>query len=822
MARVHPFQTNFTAGELTPKLAGQTDFKKYQNGVELLENMTVVPQGGAKRRYGTKFVAEIKDSTKKCRLIPFEFNVEQSYILEFGDQYIRFFKDGGQITESAVNITAITQANPAQVTAVGHGYSNGDEVWLYSIEGMEELNGRRYAITVVDADNFTLDNIDSTTLTAYTSGGTSNKVYEIASPVTEDILYEIQYTQSADVMYIVHETLPPKKLSRTGHTSWTLTNETFLKGPFLDKNTGTRTLSSSATTVGTARNLTANNADFKTENSVQGWQAYDVGRLVRIGDGWGIITAITSATVAVWEVKEAITQNSTTNWYLGAWSTYTGYPRTVSFYEQRLIFAGSTRYPQTIWASQSGLYTDFDVGTALAAEAFIYTIAANKVNVIRWLSPARDLIVGTAGGEFKVGRPTGEPLKPDNVTITQQTTYGGWTTEPIQIGNVVLFLQKQRKKIREFAYQFEDDAYAAPDMCLLADHILGTGVVDVAYAQEPESIYYAVRDDGILCGMTYQRQEDIVAWHRHIIGGFNKYTFSASADVTDYTSDALQNGYITITSHGYATGDTVVYDKNSNTTIQGLEDGKEYYVVVRSANEIELAENYQQSIDRTIVQIGTGTGNHIIRAAAKVKSVASISESEENQVWLCIERTINNEKRSYIEYLDRHVNMDSTLVGLVNGNSNRITGLNHLEGETVQVLIGDAVYPDQIVSNGQILVTLPANSGYKSIEIGLKYISKIKTMRAEAGSEAGTAQARPKRYNEVTVRLHESVGVTINGDQVPFRTSSTPVGQNIENFTGDKRVTNLGWDRDGQIIIEQTQPLPLMVLGITGTMVTSD
>ena len=822
MARVHPFQTNFTAGELTPKLAGQTDFKKYANGVELLENMTVVPQGGAKRRYGTKFVAEVKDSTKKCRLIPFEFNVEQSYILEFGDQYIRFFKDGGQITETPVNITAITQANPAQITAVAHGYSTGDQIWLYSVGGMSELNGRRFAITVVDVDNFTLDNIDSTTLTAYTSGGTANKVYELASPITEAMLYEIQYTQSADVMYIVHETIPPKKLSRTGHTSWTLTSEEFEHGPYLDKNTSSFTWTFSAQTVGTGRTLTASGL-FPDVLGQTGFHLDDVGRLWRFRDGWGVITGYTSPTIVTVEIKKALgSASASTDWALGAWSEHSGYPRTVSFYEQRLIFAGSTAFPQTIWASQSGLYTEFDVGTALAAEAFIYTIAANKVNVIRWLSPARDLIVGTAGGEFKVGRPTGEPLKPDNVTITQQTTYGGWTTEPIQIGNVVLFLQKQRKKIREFAYQFEDDAYAAPDMCLLADHILGTGVVDVAYAQEPESIYYAVRDDGVLCGMTYQRQEDIVAWHRHIIGGYNKYTFNAATDVTDYTSDGLQNGFITITAHGYATGDTVVYDKNGNTAIQGLEDGREYYIVVRSANEIELAESYQQSIDRTIVQIGTGTGNHIIRAAAKVKSVASISEDEENQVWICVERTINNVKRAYIEYLDGGVNMDSTLTGLVNGNSNSITGLNHLEGETVQVLIGDAVYPDQIVTNGQISVNLPANSGYKSIEIGLKYISKIKTMRAEAGAEGGTAQARPKRYNEVTVRLYESVGVTINGDQVPFRTSSTPVGQNIENFTGDKRVTNLGWDRDGQIIIEQSQPLPLMVLGITGTLVTSD
>ena len=98
----------------------------------------------------------------------------------------------------------------------------------------------------------------------------------------------------------------------------------------------------------------------------------------------------------------------------------------------------------------------------------------------------------------------------------------------------------------------------------------------------------------------------------------------------------------------------------------------------------------------------------------------------------------------------------------------------------------------------------------------------MKTLKVEAGASAGTAQNRPKRYNQVSVRLHETVGVTINGDQLPFRSSSTPVGQNIPSFTGDKNVSNLGWNTDGQITIEQTQPLPMTVLSLTGTLVTSD
>jgi len=821
MARVHPFQTNFTAGELSPLLAGQTDFKKYVNGVETMENMVVFPQGGATRRNGTRYVAEVKNSEDAVRLIPFEFNVTQAYILEFGNLYIRFYKDNGQITLADKTITNITQSSTPVVTIDTHGYVTGDDIYINSVVGMTNINGSRYRITRIDDDTFSLDSTNTSSFTAYASGGFAEKVFEIVSPYTADKLYDLQITQSADVMYIVHNSLPPQKLSRTGHTSWTIEDSLFKNGPFLDKNTGNRTLSSNSTS-GTNRTLTANNADFKTENGIQGWHSGDIGRQVKLTSGYGVITSIDSATVARWTIKETIGANGT-NWYLGAWSGGSGYPVSVSFYEQRLVFGGSSYYPQTVWASQSGIYDDFDTGTSLAGDAFIYTIAANRVNTIRWLAPARDLIVGTSGGEFKVGRPTGEPLKPDNVSITQQTTYGGWTTQPTQIGNVVLFVQKQRRKIREFTYRFEDDAYTAPDMTLLAEHITGTGIIDVDYAQEPDSIYWAVRDDGVLLGMTYERGEDVIAWHTHTIGGYNQFDFNHGS-VTNYTTDSENDGYITLSSHGYSTGDKVEVVIGTGGTIQGLVNNDTYFVVVEDANKVKLAKDYQQAIDGTTVQIGTATGDgHAIRQIAKVLTVSSISENTENQTWIVVERRINNVKRKFVEYLDPLLHMDCALSGLINGNSSTITGLEYLEGQVVQILIGDAVYPDQTVSNGEVTITgVSSSSGTKSLEIGLKYVSKIKTMRIEAGSKAGTAQGLKKRFNEVMVRLHDTVGVTINGDQLPFRTSSTPTSQSIPKFTGDKRVTNLGWGKDGQIVIEQTQPLPMTVLGISGTLNTSD
>ena len=176
----------------------------------------------------------------------------------------------------------------------------------------------------------------------------------------------------------------------------------------------------------------------------------------------------------------------------------------------------------------------------------------------------------------------------------------------------------------------------------------------------------------------------------------------------------------------------------------------------------------------------------------------------------------------HIEYLDSTVNQDSALSGTVTGTSTTVTSLDHLEGETVQVLIDDAVYPKQIVTNGAVTISLPSTFASKTIEVGLGYSSKLKTLRVESGASAGSvAQGRKKRYNEVIVRFLNTVGATINGDQIPFRSSADEMGAPIPAFTGDKKVTNLGWDREGQITVEQTQPLPMTVLGITGTLKTS-
>ena len=442
MARVAVELTNFTGGELSPRLDGRTDLTKYTSGCSTLENLIVYPHGAAARRPGSTFLAEVANSANKTRLIPFEFSTTQTYILELGNQYMRFYRDNGQIL----------------------------------------------------------------------SGGSP---FEISTPYLTAELFDIKFAQSADVMYITHPNHQTRKLSRTGHTSWTLTVVDFTNGPYLDTNTSTTTITASAHTVGTGRTFTASASTFVST---------DVDRLIRFRDGYAKVTGFTSATVVTVEIiKDTGSTSASTDWSLGAFSDTTGHPSCVSFFEQRLVFAATLSQPQTVFFSKSGDYENMDAnigGTVADDDAIIYTIASNQVNAIRFMAASRTLIIGTAGGEFTVtGGGDNNAITPTNIMIKKQSNHGAANIDAVAVANATLFVQRAKRKIRELAYNFDVDGYTAPDLTILAEHVTEGGIIEMAYQEEPLAIIWCVRNDGELVALTYQREQQVVAWHRHVFAG---------------------------------------------------------------------------------------------------------------------------------------------------------------------------------------------------------------------------------------------------------------------------------------------------------------
>jgi hypothetical protein len=674
MARVAVQLTNFTGGELSPRLDGRNDLQKYPTGCKTLENMIVYPHGAAARRSGTQFVAEVKDSSKETRLIPFEFSTTQTYMLEFGNQYIRFYKDNGQIL----------------------------------------------------------------------SGGSA---YEISSPYLEAELFDIKYAQSADVMYVCHPSHPVKKLSRTGHTSWTLTDVGFTNGPFMDHNIETTTMTSSHTNKGQSATLTLSSTTGV--NSNQGWLSTDVGRLVHVLDGHAKITAYTSTTVVTAEVLSDISNGSaTTDFALGSFSSTTGHPSCVTFFEQRLVFAATLSQPQTLFFSKSGDYENMDDGyheTVADDDSIIYTIASNQVNAIRFMTATRTLIIGTAGGEFAVsGGGTDIAITPTNILIKKQSNNGAANVDALAVGNATLFLQRARRKLRELAYNFDVDGYLAPDLTILAEHISEGGFKQLSYQQEPNQIIWCARNDGQLAGLTYQREQQVVAWHRHIFGG------------------------------------------------------------------------------------SFGSGNAVCDSVATIPT-----DDSEYQTWVIVKRTINGATKRYIEYIheydfdetdDTSFNFLDSQLSYDGSAALTISGLAHLEGQTVSILANGAAHPNKVVSSGEVILERSATK----VKIGLPYTSLLQTMRIDAGSQNGTSQSKTKRIYDITVRLYESIGVEVgpdldNMERIPFRSSANAMNSGISVFTGDKEVEFRGnYETDGFIFVRQTQPLPLTILSLYPKLQTND
>ena len=442
MARSAPSLSTFTAGEISPRLEGRITLEKYKAGLSDLTNMVVQPHGGVTRRPGTQYLGTVKDSSVKTRLIPFQFKTTDTYILVFGDQIMRVYRNGSQVLKgSAQNITAVTKANPGVVTISSHGYSNGDEIFLDNVGGMTELNGRNYKVANVTTNTFTLQNlfgtnINTTNFTTYTSGGAVDEIFEVATPYAAADVFNLRFAQSADVMYFVHPSYAIRTLSRTNHNAWTFATPTI------------------------------------NENSTPSLVGSD------------------------------------------------NYPSVVTFFEQRLVFAASNNQPQTIWFSKSADYLNFHTGTN-ADDALIYTIASNQVNNIRYLSATRVLTIGTSGGEYVLTTTNDGPITPTTTQIRKYSNYGSANTEPVQVADVTLFLQRGNRKVREFKYigEVNTAGYQAPDLTVLAEHITEGGLESFAYQQEPENIVWAIRSDGALVGLTYRREEQVVAWHKHVIGG---------------------------------------------------------------------------------------------------------------------------------------------------------------------------------------------------------------------------------------------------------------------------------------------------------------
>jgi len=791
MAKAHAMYSSFTTGEITPRLEGRVDLAKYKDSCRTLENTFVMPHGGAKRRGGLNYVADVKavqtgstlvsngtfasdisgwtdksvgtgsiaHSTNLMNIVSTNASnygwAEDSITTVSGRRYILGFTIGtGAISvqigtatggeqiyaSTSFAVGAHTVAFTATSTSTFIGFKHTasathtlDDVTMFL--ATEDAKVRLVPFEFSVTQPYILE-FGNTYIRVYRNNGqiqSGGVPVEITTTYATADLFDLQFAQSADTLYIAHKDYAPRKLTRTSHTSWTLTAISFTGATFPS------TFCAGAAGTGS-----------------------DAGN---------------------------------TN------------PGAVTFFNQRLYWGGSNNDPQKIWGSEVADFEAMNQGTAADDESVEFTLVANEVNAIQWLSESTDMLCGTLGGEFTITGGQDDNISPTNIKAVRQASFGSNKVMPLNVGNLLLFNQRAGRKVRELVFNFDVDGYLAPDITLLAEHVTESGITDMAYQQENDTLIWAVTADGTLIACTYLRDQNVVGWHRHPVGGelaeVETVAVIPSADglrdelwcvVKRRINSTHTRRYIEYINPDIFVDSGLVLD--TPITITGATQANP--VVVTTSGSHGLSDG--DLVDIKAIKGMTELNGNRYKVANKTSTTFELTLQSDDS---------NVDGSSYTAY---------DTGGEVRLGITTVTGLEHLEGETVQIVGNGAVFPDKTVSAGSVTVSEAVSEAY----VGLAYTSTVKPSRPEFGMPMGITQGKSKRWNNVFVRLLNTTGIAINGDQMPFRKSSDPMNEKVAAFTGDKKVSNMGWDKDGFVEVKQEQPLDMHVVAIGGDLNTGE
>lgn len=806
MPKVELIKNSFIAGEISPFLLGRSDIAKYHQACESLINFFVRVEGSAQRRWGTRYII---DTTGPDRLIPFTLSVDQKYILEFGRHFIQFYVNEGQIQ--------IPGAPPLPPTPVP---------------------------------------------------------YQVGTPYELADLWEIHYAQNISVMYLCHPDYPPAKLIRLDDTNWVYfpivfnpapaiqqdqdigshygssgANITITGGDIITASTpcfiagdigkavvagsgiafinafgpgdGTATDGATGATLHTQVVTTVTNPFDQTTYAKGKWflrgspnaffspgfletipgtggapdqhywhgqapvgfgggfpvrtttkhptdsswqtstgtanvkiqyndgftdcfRTIDVGSYINFAGGYGQINTVTdstSATVTMFSVPTAVEQNAWGNpliaptppggWWFEQPAFGPGnYPHAVCLYGDRLYFAGTKGgTPNTVWGSNVGDYENFALST-LADGGIRFTVNSSIFEHIHSMTVFQGSIVASGseseyiinGGSGQQVFSSGAPITPQNINVIKQSQFGAADIQPQLIDNDLIFIQKAGFNAYRFAFDAVSSSFGSTDLNILNSIITTVGFKEFCYQQRPFKILWFTTTNNQLLGMTYDKTQDVFAWHRHFTG----------AD----------------------TGDSVI----------------------------------------SIADISTQGG-------------------AVDEVWMLVQRTREAATRWSIEIMDSSMLVDCGLRTVFSHPVSSVSGLSYLSGRYVTGNANGIALPS-VLMGGDGVYTFPTGFTATTIQIGLQYNSHITTVRPEPRP---TIQGLFKRWLKLWARLYNTVGLYINNQEVYFLQLNTLVDIPNPPITGDVQVNNLGFDRDGRVIIEQLLPLPSHILCVFGS-----
>lgn len=531
MGKITTIQTNFTAGELSPRVGSRVDIAKYNNGLKVAENVQVLVQGGAIRRPGLRVAAQTKDITKKTRLIPFVYNRDQAYMLEVGHLYFRFYKDGVALGGTYEVATPYTEAQLPDIDYV----QGADTMFIvhpshpvYRLQRFADMDWRMLPATFTVEPFAEVGNTPAVTLTLSSAAVGAGRNFGatgafMASDVGRDI---VSGAGLATVTAYVDAN------NVTCQIKSAFSGVSLVSGAWRIEGTPQTSCTASAKDpVGATITLTL---------AANGWRTgEEIGKYVKINGGLVKITGYTSAVIVSGIIQQeltSITAAIANSWSLNGsiWGGVNGYPRAVSLHEQRLQLAGSAGYPQTLLGSRTGDYLNFELGSK-DDDAYAYELSTSQIAPIQHLAQGRRLMVFTASNEMSVRGGIEKPITPTSIQKSDESTAGSNIVRPVKVGNEFLFVQRAGRKVRACGYRYDIDGFDSPDRTVFSEHITGPGVIDMAFQQEAEAQLYCVRSDGQLATSTYDTAQEVNAWGRWITDG----EFEAVAMIPTATSEQV-------------------------------------------------------------------------------------------------------------------------------------------------------------------------------------------------------------------------------------------------------------------------------------------
>lgn len=851
MPRAKPILTSFNGGELSPLLDGRVDQDKYFTGCKTLTNFIPTVQGPARRRGGTRFVGLVKVAAKRAWLADFVFSAGQAYALEFGDNYLRFWTNRGQLLggDGVSPYEVVTPYSEADlITAEGtfalRTLQSSDVMWIVHSEGKHPP----YRLSRRDAIDWTLApeeftdgpfrDVNTDSALTMQAGGTTGTVTVTANSAlfkpghVGSLLVLNSFNPSTVAPYQTYKSVSIGDRVRNAGNVYEAQNAfTYASGDQTQRYVPTHTEGDAYDGAVTWRYLHSgygwgkiisvsgdglscqlqviSRLPDEVSSSVPasatievpgGLDSTAVDRMVNIA---GVSITLPAGTLTQAQVASAIaaadftsadlTVNAvgtdlvftstkigaagngsvtvadgsyndapaytlpaiplsggsgtgvpTRRWAFSEFSSVYGWPTGIAFFKERLTY---TRGKQ-VFHSIVGAFTNFarkDAGSVTSETAMSLSLAADKLDSIRWLAQSRTLVIGSARAELALGEQTTQQVySATNVQNVPQTEYGSRLLRPLRVGESVLFVERAGHRIRDMKFDFTIDRYKAEDITVLSEHIFDGSealgdpeqeqrdIVDWAYQQQRDSIVWCVLSDGTVASLVFNRERGVIAWTPHYLGG-----------------------------------------------------------------------------------------NAVVEAVQSIPS----PDGRTDDAWFIVRRTVNGQTQRSVEYLTDyrlvkkgaaeavHVDCSTTYRGAA---TKVVTGLAHLEGQTVSVCVDGSNHPDKVVSGGQ--VTLDRTG--ELIHIGYRFVSRMQTMRLEVQGGGGTSQTTRKGIAEVWLRLQSTIGGRVGPtfdrmDEIRTLDPRKPVGTPPALYSGDYKLQFPGgYETDAYVCYEQRMPLPATLVAV--------